>query len=241
MIIGVTDEPPELVDEFVKTYEPSYPIVITKDRTLEQHLGVKGFPTAAVVEPSGKITWKDHFGYDDALDTAHKSADKVPLVPKTFAKVHKEIMAQDLPGAYGELVKVLDKGRLDESDQAFGDRARAWLEGEASSALARGTALVEDGWVWRAVNMVEPFTKGKTPFPNQQELETFIETEQARKGFKDEMKAGEMYAEANALARSKRTVKDGIELFDKLVKKYDDTAIAAHALDRLDQLEKYRD
>lgn len=243
MIIGVTDEPPSLVDAWVRDNEPAYPIVSLKPgNALEQHLQIEGFPTAAVIAPDGKITYKDHFDYDDALEAAHDDAEKVPLWPKAFKRVHKEVLDQDLPAAYAQLGKVLDK-RLDDDERAFGERARAWLEAQAAEALAAARSAVESGDVYTAEQLVEPFVDGKQPFPEHQEMESFLEELEERPHYKDELRAGEMFAEARVLARSKRTVEDAIELLDKLVARYDadEVALVNRARDMLDQLEEYRD
>ena len=48
VVIGVTDEEPHIVDRWFAKKQPTYPIVILKDKTFEQALGVKFFPTGSM-------------------------------------------------------------------------------------------------------------------------------------------------------------------------------------------------
>ncbi len=240
VIIGVTDEPAEVVDQFVATYQPTYPIVITKDNSFERHLGVKSFPTAAVIDTKGDISWLGHFGFEGAVKNAQKGADRSPLWPEPFAKAEKKLNDHDMAGAYAEVSKTIEKKPLDDEEAAFGARAKTWLESEASTAFTRAKALVAAGSVYMAMTKLEPYVDGDAPFPEHQEMVTFLEEQRSRDGFKDEMKAGGMLVEANDLARNKRTVKDAIEMFEEIVRTYAGTAVADVALNRLDELEKYR-
>ena len=78
----MTDESPDLVDKWVKQYKPSYPIVILKSGKFEDFLGVKFFPTAAVIAPDGKLLYshtmnkRDPTELDVILDIIKKAAGK---------------------------------------------------------------------------------------------------------------------------------------------------------------------
>ena len=232
MIIGVTDEPPALVDHWVETVKPIYPIVSMENGELEEFLGVKFFPTGAVVTPEGTLLYSGSAGgtsgpLDEALDDAAKGA----LLPKAFSKVQKKIDAGDRSGAYAELVKLLDapKSKLDEAEQATGRRWRTWIEDTTNAELAEAKLKLEEGWVYKAWVPAEPLAESKVEFPATPDARALLEQLEEVEEFKDEMKGGEMYAEAAALSRSKNTREDALELLDKIAKKYADRKIGAHA------------
>jgi hypothetical protein len=238
VIIGVTDEPPALVDRWVADVEAIYPIVSTDGSELEEFLGVKGFPTAAVVSPQGVLSFAGFGSYQGPLDEALDEAEKGALLPKVFSKAQKKLDAGDRDGAYVEFVKLLDapKSKLDEAETAVGKRWRTWIEESTAAEVAEGQQLLEEGWVYKAWHKAEPLAKSKAGYPATQDAQALLEQVEAVEDFKDEMKGGELYAEADQLSRSKSTREDALELLGKIVKKYEGLRIATHASEAIEEL-----
>ena len=92
----MTDESPELVDEWMKRAKPAYPIAILKNGDqFENFLGVKYFPFCAVIDPEGRLAYSGSAGAEGkCLDEALGRAKKVPLVPKSFAKAAKLMQSE---------------------------------------------------------------------------------------------------------------------------------------------------
>jgi thiol-disulfide isomerase/thioredoxin len=78
VVIGLTDEPKDKVEPFVKEMNMNY-AVGGGSKTLNQY-GVKGIPTAFIIDPSGEIAWKGHpmSGMDEALEAQIKKTPPKP-------------------------------------------------------------------------------------------------------------------------------------------------------------------
>ena len=229
MIIGVTDESVELVDKWVKENEPGYPIVILADSSVEDALGVAYFPTAAVIDPEGKIIFAGSAGeYSSPLKKAMGDAEKGSVIPKVFSKFNKYLKAGNTGKAYDTVMGMLESGKLEGSELSWGRKLQTWLEGEAATALNEGKAKLEAGWVYLARKEVEGLDDSKVGYPNLAEVNAFIEQLEALENFKDEMKAGELYEDVKA-ELSEWEFGKAVKSYKQIYTKYSKTRIAAHA------------
>ena len=229
MIIGVTDEKVSLVDKWVAENKPDYPIVILEDGTLEDALGVAFFPTAAVVDPEGFITYSgDSRSYSSPLKAALKNAKKGSVVPKAFNKFTKELKAGETGKAYDIVVGMVEAGKLEGSDLAWGRKLQTWLESEAKSALVQAKAKLEEGWYFEAFHLVAELDGSKVGYPNQAEVQSFLSEMEAADGFSTEMKGGKMFEEVEELKAEWEFTK-AVNSYRRIYSKYPDSRIAVHA------------
>jgi hypothetical protein len=59
-IIGVTDEPEEPTKKWVADKGARYPYAYEKGSELKRAIGLRGYPHAALIDPSGTIVWTGH-------------------------------------------------------------------------------------------------------------------------------------------------------------------------------------
>jgi len=76
VIVSLTDEPKETVEPFVKEMGMTY--AVGGGSLTGRAYGVSGIPSAAIVDPAGKIVWQGHpmGGLDAALDAQVKAAGR---------------------------------------------------------------------------------------------------------------------------------------------------------------------
>ena len=226
MIIGVTDEAPSLLDKWVADKKPTYPIVSLKSGEFEQFLQVKGFPTAAVIDPDGTVSFAGSAGMTAGpLGDAMSKAKKGPLWPKCLDKVTKHLSKGAVDKGYAELVKLIEGGKVSEEDQTAVDLFKTYLESKAADALAKAVEFKERGFVYLAVTEVDVYAKSKTAFPASAEAAKLIEELSALPDFKKEMKGGEALAEFQALADDQEYL-EAAKGYRDVYKKYKGTRIS---------------
>jgi hypothetical protein len=233
VVIGVTNEDPELVDAFVQTYQPTYPIVITGNEKFDKVLGVKGFPTEAVMDPKGDLVYSG-YSAGSALKGAMAKAKRGSLYPKKLGKAMKQLRAGDIPASYAE-VKKLAAGTMDEELASWVNRFAATLEQRATDDLAAARKLAEEGRVYQAHTLVASYKEAKVAFPNAQEAHGFLAEVEALPLFKDEMKAGPLYAGATGHDKDHNYL-DAIAAYKKVYKKYPDTQAGSMARQRVEEI-----
>jgi len=230
----VTDESPELVQEWLARAKPSYPIAITNGE-FESLIKVPHFPYCAVIGPDGRLAYAGNSGAEESsLDEALGRSSKTPLWPKSLGKVLK-IMREDDAKAYAELRKLSDGGKVSAEDRPYVDGFLAYFEGRAASALEQGKKLLVEGWVREALQEVAPYRDTKTPYPCSADLAQLVKDLEAVPEFKRELSGGELYAEARSLEKS-REYTEAVETYCSVYKKYSGTRIAEHARKRAEQL-----
>lgn len=227
VVIGVTDEPPSLVDGWVKDVKAEFPIVSLKDGGFEDFLGVRFFPTVAVIDPEWKLAYSgSSAGYGDALDAALDRAERSPLFPKVFKKVTKSLREGEYGDAYDELLKLLEKEKLEGDEEVeVGGRLRAYLEGLAADALSGARELVEGKRVYEAVLLAEPFAEAEPAFPATPELAAFLEELEADPNYKREIAGGKKFLDAEEEENAGEFL-DAFKAYRSIWKKYEGARVA---------------
>jgi peroxiredoxin len=234
MVIGVTFEEIEVVEEWAARAEASYPIAVLRSNELEGFLGIGGYPTAAVIDPEGSLGYVG-FSPESALSAALDKADKGPYWPKKLAKVAELIAARDFPKSWAELKKIRSKGGLNEDEADKAAQLRKYLEEGSDEALTKAKALLEDGIVYQAVALLEPYAEAKVPFPVTDDAARVLAKTRAEPGFKDELRAGELFEEAR-IRELRRQFTKAFEDYVTLIKKFGKTKLAAVARARAEKL-----
>lgn len=232
MIIGVTDEKVDLVDAWVAKRKPAYPVVILKDRKLEEALGVQGFPTVGVVDPAGTIAYA---GYSpgSVLSKAIDGATKGSIWPAKLAKAVGFVRVGDLPKAHAELAKLGDG--LGPEEQKARESLQAHVTATLTGEIARARKLVEEGRVAAAVAAVEPIAKAEPEVPASADAKALLAELAALPTYKLELSGGEAYAEAEALEQEREYL-DAVDAYKSVVKKAPGTKIAGLAKARVEDL-----
>lgn len=231
----MTDEPPSLVDSWLAKSKAEYPIVCLKNGDLEDFLGVKGFPHAAVIDPNGLVAFSG-IAYDaeGSLDEALDDATEGPLWPKKLDDV-AELLEKDPSKAYAKVLKLAEDSKLDETETAAVAAFRAHLESLAESAFTDGTSLLEQGLALQAMQRTESWAAASPAFPATPKLVELRKEIEALPTFKAEMRAGEIFAKAE-VAADETDFETAAKTYKLVYTKYDETRIAAVAQERAKEL-----
>lgn len=225
----MTDEPASLVDAWVAQHKPDYPIAILPDGKLEDAIGLRFFPYVSVIAPGGTIAYAgDSRSYDKALETSLERSEKGPASPKIVAKAAKLLAQEKLDKAYAELMGLLEKGDLSDSDLAAVEHFREFLERQSTLALKSAREAQSAGFVYRALEYVRSYAEAEPAFPVTEDCRALITELEAVPDFKKELKGGEAYAEAQVLYRE-REYTDAAVALKAIYRKYKGTRISEKA------------
>lgn len=230
MIIGVTDEAADLVDEFVEKRKPTYPVVILKTSALEDALGVPHFPFHGVIDTKGNLVYAGN-SPEGAIGKSLKDAKAGPLWPKKLTKAAQALRVSKWADAWTELDAVGKDTGLDEREKAVHAKFKAYVEAQASAAFARAKAAAAAGHVWAALVDCEPLAKASPPMPMAEDAQKLVADLRATPKFDLESKGGQEFVEADRLERT-RDYLGAAERFKAISKKYPGTQIGPLALQR---------
>jgi len=230
----VTDEPADLVNEWIAMAKPKYPIATLRGG-LESFLQVKGFPTCAVIDPEGIVRYAGYTGMEEgALGDALGATKKQPLWPKSLSKAVK-LMGGDPAKAYAELKKMQAAGDLAEEDLPRLQDFVAYLEGRAADALTKARGEREKGFFFRALDAVEAYAGAEPPFPATADCAKLREELQALPDIKKELAGGEAYEKALVLEKDKDYL-EAFNAYKSAAKKYAGTKIGENARARAEEI-----
>ena len=232
--MGVTDEDPLLVEAFIKRFKPTFPIVITGNAGFDKALGVQGFPTHAVRAPDGTLAYAG-YSAESALSEALADARKEPLYPSKFGKIAASMHAGDVVKAFADLEKLVQGAAPDSPDADWNTRFRAWIEGRAASDLKAARAMAAEGRVQSAFALASPYAGAKAALSVTAEAATFVKELEARPAFADELKAGPLFDQAEALADGEEYTA-AVEAYRKVYKKYGALPIGTLARTRAEKI-----
>jgi hypothetical protein len=234
VVIGVTDEKPEVVQAWLARAKPRYPIAITGGE-FETAIKVPHFPYSAVIGPDGLISYAGNSGGGEGcIDSGLAKSKRESLWPKSLAKVTKLMMGDPIK-AYGELKKMLADGKVVEQDKPHVDGFVAFLEGEAQAALTEARTFQSKGHVLKALRKVEAFSNAQPPFPSSADGAALVKELQGLPEFKKELAGGEAYLAAEALEGDDEYL-DAFEAFKSISKKFAGTKIADNARQQAERI-----
>ncbi len=230
----MTDEAPEVVQEWLARAKPRYPIAITRG-AFETQINVPHFPYSAVIGPDGMIAYAGNSGMGESeIGTGLTKSKKEGLWPKSLSKVTKLMMGDPIK-AYGELKKMLAEGKVVEQDKPHVDGFVAFLEGQAQNALSDARTFLEKGYVLKAMRKVEANSSAQPAFPSSADSSTLLKELQALPEFKKEIAGGEVFLEAEQLEKDKEYL-DAFEAYKSVSKKFAGTKIADNAKAQAERL-----
>ncbi|HED64741.1 MAG TPA: hypothetical protein ENJ09_04210 [Planctomycetes bacterium] len=228
----MTDEPPSLVDAWVAKNHPTYPIVCLKNGAFEKFLGVRFFPTGAVIRPDGTLAFAGSLGkINGPLKAAMADAEKRPLFPKALAKARAKMRDGHFADAYGRVRALLEADKLAGDDRAFAEGLRTYLEDLAKTALDDSQQLAKAGKIYAAVRNVAGFENANPPFPVSESIQSMLDELSQLPNYKKELAGGEKFAEAEAL-EAEAEYADAFKAYRTIWKKYAGTRIGELAHER---------
>jgi hypothetical protein len=228
VVISVTDEKEELVDQYMKEMNVTHPVVILPDGALEKVIGVSGFPTSGVFFDN-ELQWSGHpSSSHGAVEKAMKGATKGGPYPKKLSKAFKLMDQGRAIDAMAELEKVTPK--LDEKDAAWAGRYKAYLMDQGAKAFAKATESIDQGFYFRATQLVDPYLGKVSPYDGAAEMEQRLLMLQEEKNYKKEISGGKLYAEAKELEGAKEYL-EAVKTYRSAMKKGKGAKIEAHAYD----------
>lgn len=229
-VIGVTDEEPRLVDQFIKKFKPTYPIVILKNKDFEAALGVTFFPTGGIIEPSGNLAFAAHASEAEAKVESYLSKSKPgKSIPEKLAPVLASMRVNNLTKAYADVKKVAGL------DAKWIERMVKYIESEAEATLGAAKASADGGLLYEAVQKVTPVAKSSPPFPVTKDAVAFLKSLETTPKYKLELSGGEKFEKARELENSQEYSK-AVAAYGEIVKSAAGTKISDAARKQADSL-----
>lgn len=206
VVVGVTDEPAELVDAYVQEFKPTYPIVIEQGGRSARALGVNGYPTAFLVDPKGTVVWTGHpAGLDEAtLQSALKGARPPAVRLPAQLKPLERLIERGEHGKVWESARaMLAGGDLDAEAKQTAEELVAGIETAAQELFADAERRLAAREYFEAVQALEPLAKAYRGVHRWAEAEAKLAELQADPAIKKAIKGGEQLAKARELDRAK--------------------------------------
>lgn len=227
----MSNEASGLLENHIENKGIAYPIAKVKGENADRIYGVKGFPSAALVDATGRVIWTGHPG-SLPMDEVKKALEGAAFLPrvegKEYKKIDKYIGSRDYGKAYGEVEKGLAKNGDDETLT----EVKANLDGLLERMNKRATSAVESSDFGVALGIYD-------------EIEDYFSGHEASKVAKEAAKAVEKNPEAkDELDAWKKIVKadeaqfegdyeKAAKLYGSIAKKYGETKSGARAQDFL--------
>jgi peroxiredoxin len=241
VVLGVSSEDPDTIAPWMRTHQPTYPIVSLKGTEFEKALGARGdwFPITAVIDPEGSLTFSNGLlegAAESKLGEALDKATKGALWPKKVDKVLAHLQARAHDKAYAEARK-LSASQLGVAERAAVDKLTRFLETNARDLEQEARKLLDAGRVYEAHLLATPIAKSSPPFPNAADAQELVATIEAVPNFKAEVKAGQLFVEAFELEMAQEFPK-AVQQYREIAKKYDELKVSTAIAARLADLKK---
>ena len=110
MVVGVTNEPESLVTRTMEEVGMEFPVARVKGESIDDAYGIKGFPSAFLIDPRGRIAWAGHPGNLDESLIERQFGSVVyaaPLADKRYAKINAALAKRELGKAHAAIEKAL--------------------------------------------------------------------------------------------------------------------------------------
>ena len=224
MIIGVTDEDPKLVDEFVAKRKPNYPIVALKSGAIDKALGTEHFPFNGVIDTEGKLVYAGD-SPESTIGKVMKDAKPGSPWPKKLVKASLALRASHYVEAWAELQTVTKDPALDEREKKVLEHFLAYVESNVGDDYAAAKKESSAGLIYRAVKRLESLAAAQPPLPVSDDAGKLLAELKAGPKFDDEMKGGVAFEAADA----KEDAQDylaAFSAFKDVAKKFADARIA---------------
>jgi len=229
VIVGVSDEGDSLLEKYVKDNEIPFPIA--RHTSAGSEYGIKGFPSAFIIHPNGKVVWKGHPGDKNAVEKEIEKALKhvrlLPALPAGLVAAAKPMGDGDWAKALKVLQDAVAGGKLSQADQQVAEETLKGLEADAASCLAEADRLEKDKDFLAAQEQFQEASKYAGLDASTKATEALARYS-SDAAIQKELEAGKKVVAAQALEQ-KKLFKNAWKGYDAVVKAYPDTATAGRA------------
>jgi peroxiredoxin len=240
VVIGVTDEEPEVVAHWVRKHAPSYPVVTLKGQEFEHALGGRGgYPIEAVIDPEGTLTCSTALaegGFESPLAAALARALAEPLWPKKLTAAIERIRDGQVGAAWAEVDDALAATPAGPG-RATAEKLRAQIETLAQEVEADARRLFDEGRWFEAKRTMSTLIgkSGRPALPNAPSCAKFLADLGASADVDAELRAGPAFVAAYEL-ELERDFSAAIESYRACAKQNARLKIGAAAQKRADDL-----
>jgi hypothetical protein len=226
VVLGVSNEPKKLVTETVQKTERKYAIAIVKGEKTDTFYGVKGFPSAYLLDTRGRVVWAGHPGAleEKTISDALAKAAVVGTLPDAYKDINKLIEKRDLGKAWDAAGKALASKAGDKDLEKLRTEVEAALKKRMDQAKAAATA--QD--FGEAVDLYEEVMADFEGMPGATEAKAPHDAIVADPNAKDDLAAAAQMKRADAEVR-KGEFEKAMVIWKGAAKKYAATKSGARA------------
>ncbi|MCP5020310.1 MAG: redoxin domain-containing protein [bacterium] len=206
-IVALTSESESKTEPWVAAKGAKYAYAYDKGGKMKRALGVRGIPSAILVDPSGKIIWEGHPSSvtEELVEKAIEGAISTPVYE--WDKSTKAVKKAFLNGDFGKAIKAADK--LAEQND-LGKEIGQMLRGMVAKRVGVIEADLKAGEVFKAYSAAEAMAKKLKGLPEATTLKTIIEQVSKDKSQKKILKTQGKLADLLSEERTKRKEADKI-------------------------------
>jgi hypothetical protein len=221
----------DVVDKwYASKKKTGYPIVIL-DGQLEKVLGVPHFPFTGVIDPDGNLSYAGD-SPEGAIKKGMKNAKPGSMWPKKLASAATLLRNGKLGEAWAELQGM--KG-LDDREKTVHDKFTTYISEASADTVKTAQDLLKKDMVYAAMQKVEGVANAKPELPATPDAVKLVGEIKAVPNFDNEMKGGELYADALE-KESQEAYLEAVNLLKSVIKKAEGTKIADVAQKRAQDL-----
>ena len=143
VVVGVTDEPKSLVGPDVQKKKMKYPVASSVGSDFMAQYGIKGFPSAFLIDADGMVVWSGHpGGFEESMLTdLLAKVQPLPVLPEANADITKLFESGNFAKAWTALQKAQAKAPDDTALKA----ASEGLTKTVQTKLDAAKEAVDDG------------------------------------------------------------------------------------------------
>ena len=239
-VLAITNESRSAVDEFVTKTSAKHGIVIESGDSAGA-FDVKGYPSAFMIGPDGRILWSGHPGNADEtlMERAIALVRIPPALPKALASITPSIEKEKWADARAKTQKLIDGGTLTaDEDKDAASKLVTWIDWLAQGGVDGAKAEGEKGRWYEAAALLEGVKRDFKGLPQALEADTQLKAISADKAKKDDVTSYGKLLKAKATQRDKDLKpKEALPLFKPIASKFENTRAGKAAAEIVRQLE----
>lgn len=237
VVIGVTDEEYDLVDQYVAERGIEYRIARLTTAEFETAIDVGGFPSAAILDADGQIVWTGHpMEANNALEKALKGSKAAPFLPAKLAAAEALLDKPDYAAAYVEL-KRLGTAELEQAEAKHVARLVQYLEAQAERLWKQGQEALGAADYYAANRALARLAKGYAGIGAAAQAKAKVEEFAKDPAISKEIQAGTKLAEA-AHFEAEYDFDAAYKLLKSVAAKYAGTSAAERAAARAGEIKE---
>jgi hypothetical protein len=220
--VGVTSEDRAPTEKFLEDTGWKAVVVIEKGGGTMKQYGFTGYPSSALVDPTGEVVWTGHpAGLKGSTIEPHlkgvrirrRSADTLTLeveLPQKYAAVARKLAQGKLGPGYRDLQRAEERAEGEQLSALTA--AIEKVDTLAEAELKAADSAVEEGRQYDAQETWKRLTKVLKGHPSEDTAAEKLKAQKADRALREEIEAGERIAKALALieadqvSRGRRTL-----------------------------------